>query len=179
MSRIKLGVAVLSFCLLASAARAEEENPFKKAKVGDWTEYKISNKAAGMAMEGEQKTTVTKVTAEEVTMDVIMKMMGQEMKQSTTVKLNEKYDPTKMQYKDATVKEIGKGDEKVTAGGKTFDAKWVELEVSVKMGAQEMKVKSKVWSSATVPLGGMVKMETDSGAMGKMTMELKDFGMGK
>ena len=178
MLRTMLGI-VVAVSLMSSAWSADAENPFKKAKVGDWVEYKIVNKAGGMNMDGSQKQTVTAKTDEECTVEVAMKMMGQEMKSSYTVKLNEKFDPMKQPGMDATVKELGTGEDKVTIDGKELNTKWVEAEVVTKAGGQEMKIKTKAWTSTEVPLGGLVKMDSDMGAMGKMNMELTKFGSGK
>jgi hypothetical protein len=51
-------VMVLSFCTVIAAA--EMENPYKRAKAGDWVEYKTSSNAGGMAMTQEMRQTVLK-----------------------------------------------------------------------------------------------------------------------
>lgn len=180
MFRMKLAIGMAVMCLVATAVRAEEENPFKKAKVGDWTQYAMKTVMAAATMESEMKQTVTKKTDTEVTYEVKMKANGMDMPaQTMTIKLDEKYDPTHAQ-KGATVKEIAKGDEKLTIGGKTINTHWVEVETSMKIGDKDVVSKSKVWMAPdSVPLGGLVKMENDAGGTGKTTMELKDFGSAK
>ena len=46
--RLRLLVALLAFGCAPSAARAaDEDNPYKNAKVGDYATYKMSMKVAG------------------------------------------------------------------------------------------------------------------------------------
>jgi hypothetical protein len=174
MLRVMVG-AVLAFCLVSGASRAEDENPYKNAKVGDWAKYKMAIKAGGTAMESEQKQTVTARTETEVTIEMVMVMGGKENKATFTVKLNEKFEPYKMKNVETEVKEGASGSEALTINGKSVDTKWKELEVINKLQGTEMKSKVKLWFSPDVKLG-LAKMESDSGAMGKTTLELVDFG---
>jgi hypothetical protein len=176
-------VPVFALILIAAAfstRAAEEENPFKKAKVGDWVEYKLANKMAGMSMEMEMRSTLSKKTDTEATVDVVTKMSGQEFKSSYTVKLNEKYDPRATGVKDFTIKETGRGEETLTIGGKSLKTTWTSYEVSGKAeGGAPMNSKGKAWISSEVPLNGLVKSEQEIAGTGKQQMELKDFGSGK
>lgn len=180
MFRTILAMSMAVLCLVAMAAHTEEENPFKKAKVGDWVEYTSKSEFSGQKSETEMKEVVTKKTETEVTYEMKIKAGGMDMPaQPVTIKLDQKYDPTHAQ-KGATVKEVSKGEETLTVGGKSVSTKWVELETTMKMGDKDIVSKSKVWTAPdAVPLGGMVKMENDMGGVGKTTMELKDFGNSK
>ena len=175
MQQLKLGVILVGLCLLAGL-RAEEDNPFKKAKVGDWVSYTMKVEMPGTVIEAEMKQIVTAKTEKEVTFESITTREGQESKSpSITVKLDQKFDPLQLP-EGAKLKEIAKGDEKITAGGKTFDTQWQQVEVTTKNGDQDVTTKAKIWLSATVPLTTIVKITTDGGDQGKLTMELKDFG---
>ena len=179
MSVRMLGWSLAALLAVSFALRgAEEENPFKNAKVGDWVKYKQTVNAGGMKMDAELKQTVTEKTDKEATVELEMVMQGQPHKSTVKIPLDQKYEPYKQPGMDAEVKELGKGDEKVTVGGKTFDAKWTQVEVINKAQGAEMKSTVKVWSSTTVPVGGMVKMEGDMAGT-KMALELVDFGNGK
>ncbi|HYF49587.1 MAG TPA: hypothetical protein VEJ63_09285 [Planctomycetota bacterium] len=176
-----LGWAIAALLAVSfSASAADEPHPFKDSKVGDWVKHKQIVNAGGMKMETETKQTIKEKTEKEVTLEMEMSMAGgAPMKNSIKIPLDQKYEPYKQPGTDAEVKEIGKGEEKVTVAGKSFDTKWVEVEVINKVQGAEMKSKFKVWSATTVPVGGMVKMEGEMGGMGKTTMELIDFGSGK
>src|SRR5438105_1366233 len=73
MFRTKLVLGMAAVCLVATAARAEEENPFKKAKVGDWSQYATKTVMPAATIESEMKQTVTKKTDTEVTYEMKMK----------------------------------------------------------------------------------------------------------
>jgi len=177
----KFGWTLAALLAVSFAVRAadEVENPFKDAKVGDWVKYKQAVNAGGMKMDAELKQTVTAKTDTEVTVELEMTMAGNPPgKSSIKIPLDKKYEPYKQPGMDAEVKELGKGEEKVTVGGKTYDAKWVQVEVINKAQGAEMKSTVKVWTVATVPVGGLVKMDGDMMG-GKVTMELVEFGNGK
>jgi hypothetical protein len=175
MYRMKLGIAVALLCLTVAGVRAEDENPFKNAKVGDWVSYLMKVEMGDKVMKAEMKQTVTAKTDKDVTFDSVTTIDGQESKGApTTVKLDQKFDPLQLP-EGAKVKEVATGDEKLTVAGKSFDAKWRQIEVTIKVGEQDTTTKAKVWTAATVPITTIVKLDTDGGE-GKMSMELKDFG---
>jgi hypothetical protein len=173
-----IALAALCVCLVA---QAEEENPYKKAKVGDWVSYTMNHNMGGMSIDTEMKQTVVNKTDAAVTIEVATKVGGQDMKQTITIDLTKKYDIKTAgmpEGVEAEVKELDKGTENVTVAGKTFKTNWVTCEVVMKK-PMPMTVKSKAWVSTDVPLGGMVKTEQDLGQMGKQVMEMKDCGFGK
>jgi hypothetical protein len=174
-------LVVAAICFLAiNAVRAEEENPYKKAKVGDWVEYSMKSKVGGNDMEMSTKQTVTNKTDKEVTVEVVTNMMGQTMKNQFTVDLTKKFDPYTTGMKDAKVevKELEKGEENVTVGGKSLKTNWVRFETTGQANGMAINAKGKAWSSPEVPLNGLVKSETEMMGM-KQVMELKGYGSGK
>src|SRR4051812_29517515 len=90
-----LGLAALVVCLAPVSRGADEENPFKKAKVGDWASYTMKTTAMGVNIDAEMKTIVTAKDDKEVTIktSLILNKMdipGQESK----IDLTKPYDPT-------------------------------------------------------------------------------------
>jgi len=175
--------AALSLGLAPTAFAADEENPFKKAKVGDWASYKMTTMAMGINIDAEMKTTVKSKDDKEVkitTTAIINKMEipGQE----STIDLTKPYDPTSTanlpKGSDAKVEKAGEGEETIEVGGKKYACKWLKMKVNAKVMGQDFESEVKVWMSKEVPLSGMVKMEMKS-QIANMTMELKETGSGK
>jgi len=174
-------------CLLALAAApvavaADEENPYKKVKVGDYATYKLSTKVGGMNLEGTLTQSVTAKSDKEVTIKVTgkvnaMDIPGQELK----IDLTKPYDPTKAALPpgaEAKVEKLKDGTEKVKAGGKEYDTKWETYKVKAKTGGQEFEAEAKAWMSKDMP-HLLVKMEMTAEVMGmkvEMEMELSEAG---
>jgi hypothetical protein len=174
-------IAILPVLFLSLIARAaDQDHPYKKAKVGDWVEYTMKAKMAGNDMEMTTKQTVIKKTESEVTVEVNTNAMGRDMKTQFTVDLTKKFDPYTTGVKDAKVevKELEKGEETITVGGKALKANWVKFETSGTANGMAFNTKGKAWSSPEVPLNGLIKSETELMGM-KQVMELKDFGTAK
>jgi len=174
-SLLSLAVTLLAF---SSALHAQEDNPYKKAKIGDWIEWTSSMKAGGFAIDGGMKQTLIAKSDTEVTLEVINKLPGGgEQKQEMKIKLDEKYDAVKVGAPPGTeVKEIDKGSETITVNGKQIKAQWRTYEMTTTSGGQKISMKGKSWVSADVPLGGLVRSENDVTGIGKQTLELKDHG---
>lgn len=170
-----LAVAVLSL-----AAFAEDENPYKAAKIGDWAEYKSSTDANGFKMESKMKQTVTAKSDKEVTVSIEMDMAGQKHTQETKIDLTKAYDPaaagTQPGAKAPKITKGKEGDETLTVGGKEYKSHWVESKMTIDMGGQSIESESKSWVSKDVPLGGLVKSETKMSTGIKVTMELTGSG---
>lgn len=189
-------VSALCAALVFVAAAGAQENPFKKAKVGDWIEYKTQNSlmqgagpggAGGMGM----KMTVTAMSAKEATLKVEVKVGGKAVPnapgQEVKVPLDQEFDPTKLTSQgkagaNAKTEKLGEGDETITVNGKKLACKWMEMKTTTTAGGQDVEAKSKIWlAKEGVPLGGMVKMESDvkSPIAMKLTMEATGWGKGK
>jgi hypothetical protein len=178
-----LTFAALGVFLLPTAHAADEENPFKKAKVGDYAEYKMTTGAMGANFESKMRTTVIAKDDKEAIIEVTGKIMnmGKEVDiptQKQTIDLTKPYDPTTSANmpKSADVKiEKGNGTEKIMAGGKQYDCTWIKAISSFKIGDMSLESEMKIWSSKEVPLSGMVKMEMKS-KFANVTMELTGSG---
>jgi hypothetical protein len=180
-----LTFAALAVCLLPAARGADEENPFKKAKVGDYAEYKMTTSSMGRDFEGKTKMTIIAKDDKEATVEVTGKFgsMGKEMDlpaQKQKIDLTKPYDPTTANMpKGADVKiEKGNGTETVMAGGKQYACTWMKAVSTFKIGDMNLESEMKMWSSKEVPLSGMVKMEMKS-KFANVTMELTGSGSKK
>lgn len=181
---MKVWMAVLVAVCFTAGLRAADEVPlpYKNAKVGDWVEYKMAGGNARANVDMKQKRTVTEKTDTTITIETAMSVMGREFKHSQTIQLDQKFDPSSYMQRGpgaaekskGEYKEVGKGEESLTIGGKTLACMWMSYEVT----SDGKNSKCKIWRNADVPLGGMVKMEAETGK-GSMTMELLDFGSGK
>jgi hypothetical protein len=169
-------------CLVAvlfapCAFAADEENPFKKVKVGDYANYKMTNKIAGMTLEGTMTQTIAAKSDKEVTVKVTGKVNGMDIPaQEQKIDLTKPYDPTKGSLPpgtEATVEKLKSGEEKVKAAGKTYETKWESYKVKAKAMGQEFEAEVKAWMSKEMPQL-MVKMEMTAEILGmKMEMEME------
>src|SRR5262245_28029228 len=123
-----LAVAVVIALLpLAWAQEKErEDNPYRKAKVGDWVEYKMTTSVGGNNIEGKVKMTVTEKTDKEATVKSIATLNGMEIPgQETKIDLTKPYDPAKNANvpKGAEIKteKVDDGKEKIKVGDKEYD----------------------------------------------------------
>ena len=164
------------------------DNPYTKAKVGDWAEYTMTTELNSVNIKGSQRKEVLKKTDTEVTLELTIQMnmaglngnaakIMQPMKNTIVIPLDKKFTPGKPETQDMEVKELGTGNETVTVTGKSLECKWVETEWS-STKQQAMKGKTKVWMSKDIPLDGIVKITSEL-SQGTSTMELKDFSFGK
>jgi hypothetical protein len=179
-----LWIAALVLCVTVAAAAAD--NPYKYAKVGDWVEYTTTTEVMGNKMQMVSKQTVIAKDDTSVTIRTEMTAMGKKMPpQEMKILFNQPYEPYKMGARadtDAKATLIGEGNETITVGGKPYICHWMKMKVTATKPAATNGT-MKVWNTADVPAGGMVKMEMDNEmAMGEktmtttMVMELTGFG---
>ena len=180
--RTRLFACGLALALAPWAAAADEENPYKKAKVGDYATYKMTTKIAGMSIDGTLTQSVTAKSDKELTVKVSGKVNGMDIPaQEQKIDLTKPYDPTKASLPpgtDAKVEKLKDGTEKIKAGGKTYDTKWESYKVKAKTGGQEFEAEIKAWMSKDVALL-VVKMEMSADILGmkmEMDMELTEAG---
>lgn len=156
---------------------------FKDAKVGDWVQHKMSAGPQAMLM----KQTVTAKTADEMSVRYEQKLGDQQLPaHDQKINLREKFDPNKPPMPPEVkiqVEKLGSGKETITVGGKKYECEWTRNKVTMDGPFGKMTSTSKAWVSKDVPLGGMVKTESETEMPGqpKMTqqMELVAFGRGK
>ena len=176
-----LAAVVIALAPLAARA-ADEENPYKKVKVGDFATYKMVSKFAGGMVEGTATQTVTAKDDKEVTVKMVVKAGGMELPpQEQKIDLTKPYDPTKAGLPpgaNVKVEKLKDGKEKVKAAGKEYDCKWESFKISGNVNGIDMKGEVKVWQSKDLPLQ-VVKMESTAEAAGtkiESSMELTESG---
>lgn len=193
--KMRLVLAVLALALIpftgflsaedkpTSKQKAEEENPYKKVKVGEYADYKMTMKVGPLNLEGTITQLVKAKTDKEATLEVTGKMNGMDIPaQSQKIDLTKPYDPTKASGlptgADAKIELLKSGDEKIKVGGKEYACKWETYKAKVKMMGQEIEMDMKVWQSKEFSLN-MIKMEMTADVGGnkmEMTMELSGSG---
>jgi hypothetical protein len=184
MKRLLCAAVVLALAPLARGAEEAKENPYKKAKVGDWVEYKIVSTFGDMKIDGTVKVTVTDKTDKEVTLKSVPTVNGMEAPATETkVDLTKPFDPlatgTLPQGAEAKVEKTGEGKEKIRVGGKEYDCEWVKMKISGKSQGIEFTGDAKVWTSPTLPLGGVAKTDMNMKVLNmdvNMTMEYAGSG---
>jgi hypothetical protein len=159
------------------AFAADEENPYKKTKVGDFATYKMTTKIAGMNLEGTITQTVAKKDDKEVTLKVTGTLNGMEIPaQEQKIDLTKPFDPTKASLpagSDATVEKLKDGKEKIKAGGKEYETKWESYKVKAKTNGLEIEAEVKAWMVKDFAFQ-VVKMEMTTEVAGqKMAMEME------
>jgi len=174
-------MAVIVAAPLAARA-ADEENPYKKVKVGDFATYKMTTKFGDRTVEGTATQKVTAKDDKEATIKMTVKFNGMEFPgQEQKIDLTKPYDPTKAGLPpgaDVKVEKQKSGTEKLKAGGKEYDCKWETYKFSGKAMGMEISGDVKVWQSKDLPLQ-VVKMESNAAAGGmkfETTMELTEAG---
>jgi len=188
---VRLLVAVLAVVCAPFAARsAEEDNPYKNAKVGDYANYKMSVKFGAMTIGGTITQSVTAKSDKEVTVKTTgaLEIMGNKQEipaQEQKVDLTKPYDPTNIaglgQLPPGTDLKIEKGKEgkeKVKVGDKEYDSTWANFTLKGKAAEQGFNADVKMWMSKDMPLG-MIKMVMNSEVAKmkmEMTMELTESG---
>jgi hypothetical protein len=187
MYRSFLAVLVLAAAPSVALRAADEENPLKSAKVGDYATYTLSTTVMGIAIDGTITQTVTKKDDKEATVKTtgVMKFGGNEMKipeQEEKVDLSKPLDPTKGAKlpggAEAKVEKGKEGKEKIKVNGKEYDTTWTEYKVKAKVMNQDIEANVKAWMAKGIPTG-MVKMTMNADLGGQkmeMTMELKETG---
>ena len=176
--------SILTAALLAlfvpAAQVANEDNPFKSAKVGDWVEYKMT----GPNMEGKTKMTITAKDDKEVTYEVTTtySIMGKQMTnpiEKQKIDLTKSYDPivaANLKGKDVKFENQGEGTEKIKVGGKELDTKWTKMKTTETGNNMTVVTDYKTWFSKDVPVSGLVGMETTNSGF---TTKLELIGSGR
>lgn len=166
-------------CLVAPAAlfAQAQENPYKKADVGDWVSYEMKVDIGNQVITTTMKQTLKEKTDKEATVAIEINAMGQNINQTQKIPLDKPYDPTEMAKQQgggqAEVEKLEEADDSATVGGKTYKCKRIKMKVKVKQF--NLETTSTIWVSPEVPLSGLVKMETE--IMGrKITMEMTGSG---
>jgi len=184
MKRLSSLFVVLALLPMARGAEEkQEENPYKKAKVGDWIEYKTITNFAGAKIEGTMKQTVAEKNDKEATLKTTINFQGMEIAgPEAKIDLTKPFDPLSAslpQGSEIKVEKLGDGKEKLKVGGKEYDCEWVKLKMKGKAMGMDFDGDAKVWTAKSVPLGGVVKMDMTTKILDTnvvMTMEYAGSG---
>ncbi len=172
---------------LGAGAQDSVVNPYKNVKVGDYATYTMTMKFGGLEVKGTVTNTVKAVTAKEATLEVTGTMNGMPIPpQTQKIDITKDFDPTaaglaKNGGKDAKVEKVAEGKEKLTIGGKSYEATWLTYKVTTKTPLGEVNGDVKAWVGKDIPLG-LGKMEMTSQVNGmeiKMKMEQTEAGSKK
>jgi hypothetical protein len=164
---------------------ADEENPYKNAKVGDYATYKVKIKAGPIAQDGTITQTVTAKSDKQVTIKVSGKLGDVALPEhEEKIDLTKPYDPTKggggaiPGGGEAKVEKQKEGKEKVKVGDKEYDAVWTTYKFTAKLMDIPIEGDIKAWTAKDVP-SGMVKMNMNATFFQNemtITMELAETG---
>jgi hypothetical protein len=181
--KTRVFAAVLTLAVAPFAVAAEEENPYKKAKVGDYATYKMVTKVLGMNIEGTVTQTVTAKDDKEVTVKTTgsagdMEFPAQEQK----IDLTKPFDPTKAGKlpagADVKVEKLKDGTEKLKLGSKEHATKWETYKLKMKQMGVEFEAEMKIWQNKELNIP-VVKMEMTADVAGnkmEVSMELTETG---
>ncbi|MCS6865038.1 MAG: hypothetical protein RMJ56_13550 [Gemmataceae bacterium] len=168
-----------------AVSAAEEENPYKNAKVGDYATYTTTAEFGGLTLSGTVTQTVIAKTNKEVTIKITghIEFAGNKMEipaQEQTIDLTQPFDPTKggtIPGGDASFEKDKDGKEKIKVNGKEYDSTWVSYKVKAKIMGLELQGNMKVWTAKDVV--GILKTTMTADVADQkmtMTMELKETG---
>jgi 3D (Asp-Asp-Asp) domain-containing protein len=181
---VRLFAAALALAIVPFATAADEENPYKKAKVGDFANYKMTTKIAGFNVEGTMTQSVTAKDDKEITIETTVKVSGMDIApHKETIDLTKPFDPSKATGSlpagtEAKVEKLKDGKEKLKVGTKDYDCKWETYKMKIKTGGQEIEFDMKVWQAKDLNVP-MVKLEMSADIMGNkmdVVMEMTDSG---
>ncbi len=184
-------LAMVAFVAGGWCGAADVENPYKKAKVGDWVSYTQTANMVAMNMKQSttMKQTVKAKDEKEVTLLIEVDVNGNKVSNEVKIPLDQPYDPNTAgmpKEMDAKIEKIADGKESVTVAGKPYDCQWSEVKISMKSEGMDISGTSKSWTCADVPLSGLVKSEGDMSMNAggnemktQITMELNDCGRGQ
>jgi hypothetical protein len=189
-----LALAIIPAAQSAPAPKssAEDETPYKSAKVGDSATYKMTMKVAGTSLDGLITQTVTAKSDKEMAVKTSNKLIanGREIPtpdKESTIDLTKPFDPLKSSVfgdngggaPPPPAEKVKEGKEKLTVAGKEYQATWTTYKVKLNAGAgQPMEAEMKVWTSPKFALYTLkAEMTADvAGMKMEMTMELTEAG---
>src|SRR5437763_15556775 len=107
--------------LTASAGGDKNDNPFKKAKVGDFLAYKMTTSIGGNNIEASMKQTITAVSEKEASVKTVAMVNGMNIPAGgdTKIDLTKPYDPASAAIQKnpkGKFEKTGEGKEKIKIG---------------------------------------------------------------
>jgi hypothetical protein len=181
---VRLFAALVVATAPLAAGAADEENPFKRVKVGDFAVYKTTTSFGGKELEGTVTRTVTAKDDKEATVKTVARVGGvvDDKAPAEKIDLAKPYDLFKAGLvpagTEAKVEKLKEGTEKLKLAGKEYDCRWETFKLTAKAGGVEVAGEGKVWQSKDLPLN-TVKWEFAADVAGmkwNMKLELAESG---
>lgn len=181
--KMRMIAAALALAVAPAGRAADEENPYKKAKVGDYVTFKMATKISGVTLEGTVTQTVVAKDDKEATIELTGKVNNTDIPpQKQTIDLTKPYNPSASTGLPAgvaaKVEKVKDGKEKVKLGTKDYDTTWETYKVKLNAAGTDFDAELRVWQDKSLALP-MVKMEMSATVMDNpinVTMELTDTG---
>jgi hypothetical protein len=154
-------------CVVPAAHGANRENPFSFAKVGDWAEYKMT----AQNIDGTTKMTIVSKDEKEVTYQIesSFSFMGNktvEPVRTMKIDLTLPYDAisaANLKSNNVKIENLAEGKEKLNVADKEYDTTWTKLRATADTNGVRIVSEYQMWFCKSVPLGGLVRMDTNSG----------------
>lgn len=161
--KMRMLAAALALAFAPAGWAADEENPFKKAKVGDFATYKMATKISGVTLEGVVTQTVISKDDKEAVVELTGKVNNTDIPpQKQTIDLSRPYNPSASTGLPtgvgAKVERLKEGKEKVKVGMKDHDTTWETYKVKLNAGGTDFDAELRVWQDKSLALP-LVKME--------------------
>jgi len=157
-------LVVLAVAAPAAGDKEKDDNPFRTCKVGDFTGYKLITSANGKDIDGSMKITVIEKNEKTVKIKTFATFMGFDVPgEEDTIDLTKPFDTQSvinLGERGAKFEKSGEGTSKITVGGQQYDANWVTGKAVAQNGNRIIESEIKVWFSKSVPLSGVLRMET-------------------
>jgi len=171
---------LLAVVLWTGAALGADENFYRTAKVGQWTEYANASESMGTKMTTKTKTTLTAIDDKSYTIKIETEINGKAL---PAQEIKSTFEAVDKQMAALKREKLEEGDETITAGGKSYKCHWTKFKIVVDNPQAKTESVTKAWVSTDVPLGGVVKSESESTTKmngqefkGKATQELTGSG---
>jgi hypothetical protein len=153
MSLRSLSVLLLALAPVAAHA-ADEVNPFKNAKVGDFAKYNTVLLTGGAEIKGTRVQTVTAASDKEISLKTVTETLGKEVpnkRPDQKIDLTKPFDATADDFTGGTKWEkLKDGKEKVKVNGKEYECIWTTYKPVVP-GKVDLTGEMKVWQCKEVP----------------------------
>lgn len=177
-----LAVLVIALAPIAAHA-ADEENPFKNAKVGDYARYDTRVKIGGLDVKMVRVQTVTAVDDKQLSLRTVTEVNGKDIpnkRADQKIDLTRPFDPAGADAPagPGTKWEKAKtGTEKLKIGGKEYDCTWTTYKPIAPNLNVAVEGELKVWLSKDVPFVVRRALALKSGADEIIyTTDLIEFG---
>jgi hypothetical protein len=196
----------LAFIACGFCEAADSDNPYRRARVGDWVSHVQTKEVAAMKLaltktvkqtvKARDEKTATIVVEEEDPSSLVVDGVPRVQRSSYEVQipLDQPFavyaDPLIGSMADPMLPEpkyskAASGEEGVTVNGKTLACQWAETTMSA--GSMDMGIEAsgvnRSWYCPEIPLHGTAKSETNvqtnlagQELQTRIVMELKDFG---